>query len=360
MTKTTPSQASPSLSYKDAGVDIDAGNALVERIKHVAKRTARPEVMGGLGGFGAIAELPAGYHQPVLVTGTDGVGTKLRLAMELGKHDTIGIDLVAMCVNDLVVAGAEPFLFLDYYATGKLDVDIAADVVTGIGAGCEQAGCALVGGETAEMPGMYEGSDYDLAGFCVGVAEKADILDGSKVGEGDVLLGLASSGPHSNGYSLIRKILEVSGASLDETIDGAPLGDALMAPTRIYVKPLLSLLRDTGLAVHALSHITGGGLSENIPRVLPDDLAARVDVSTWQRPAVFNWLQAKGNVSEAEMHRVLNCGIGMVVVVPSAQADEAQAYLQKQGETVYRIGDIVKRDAEAVLLENLASGETTQ
>ncbi|WP_447928856.1 phosphoribosylformylglycinamidine cyclo-ligase [Vreelandella sp. EE27] len=360
MTKTTPSQASPSLSYKDAGVDIDAGNALVERIKHVAKRTTRPEVMGGLGGFGALAELPAGYHQPVLVTGTDGVGTKLRLAMELGKHDTIGIDLVAMCVNDLVVAGAEPFLFLDYYATGKLDVDIAADVVTGIGTGCEQAGCALVGGETAEMPGMYEGSDYDLAGFCVGVAEKADILDGSKVGEGDVLLGLASSGPHSNGYSLIRKILEVSGASLDETIDGAPLGDALMAPTRIYVKPLLSLLRDTGLAVHALSHITGGGLSENIPRVLPDDLAARVDVSTWQRPAVFNWLQAKGNVSEAEMHRVLNCGIGMVVVVPSAQADEAQAYLQKQGETVYRIGDIVKRDAEAVLLENLASGETTQ
>ncbi|WP_447895835.1 phosphoribosylformylglycinamidine cyclo-ligase [Vreelandella sp. GE22] len=360
MTKTTPSQASPSLSYKDAGVDIDAGNALVERIKHVAKRTTRPEVMGGLGGFGALAELPAGYHQPVLVTGTDGVGTKLRLAMELGKHDTIGIDLVAMCVNDLVVAGAEPFLFLDYYATGKLDVDIAADVVTGIGAGCEQAGCALVGGETAEMPGMYEGSDYDLAGFCVGVAEKADILDGSKVGEGDVLLGLASSGPHSNGYSLIRKILDVSGASLDETIDGAPLGDALMAPTRIYVKPLLSLLRDTGLAVHALSHITGGGLSENIPRVLPDNLAARVDVSTWQRPAVFNWLQAKGNVSEAEMHRVLNCGIGMVVVVPSAQADEAQAYLQKQGETVYRIGDIVKRYAEAVLLENLASGETPQ
>ncbi|WP_447957805.1 phosphoribosylformylglycinamidine cyclo-ligase [Vreelandella sp. EE7] len=360
MTKTTPSQASPSLSYKDAGVDIDAGNALVERIKHVAKRTTRPEVMGGLGGFGALAELPAGYHQPVLVTGTDGVGTKLRLAMELGKHDTIGIDLVAMCVNDLVVAGAEPFLFLDYYATGKLDVDIAADVVTGIGTGCEQAGCALVGGETAEMPGMYEGSDYDLAGFCVGVAEKADILDGSKVGEGDVLLGLASSGPHSNGYSLIRKILEVSGASLDETIDGVPLGDALMAPTRIYVKPLLSLLRDTDLAVHALSHITGGGLSENIPRVLPDDLAARVDVTTWQRPAVFNWLQAKGNVSEAEMHRVLNCGIGMVVVVPSAQADEAQAYLQKQGETVYRIGDIVKRDAEAVLLENLALGETTQ
>ncbi|MEE3216296.1 MAG: phosphoribosylformylglycinamidine cyclo-ligase, partial [Pseudomonadota bacterium] len=231
-----------SLSYKDAGVDIDAGNALVDRIKGVAKRTTRPEVMGGLGGFGALCQLPTGYREPVLVSGTDGVGTKLRLAMDLGRHDTIGIDLVAMCVNDLVVAGAEPLLFLDYYATGKLDVDIAADVVTGIGAGCEQAGCALVGGETAEMPGMYEGSDYDLAGFCVGVVEKDEIIDGSKVGAGDVLLGLTSSGPHSNGYSLIRKILEVSGAKLDTDIDGQPLGDALMAPTRIYVKPLLELL----------------------------------------------------------------------------------------------------------------------
>ncbi|WP_447556171.1 phosphoribosylformylglycinamidine cyclo-ligase [Vreelandella sp. EE22] len=358
MTQTTPSQASPSLSYKDAGVDIDAGNALVERIKHVAKRTTRPEVMGGLGGFGALSELPAGYSQPVLVTGTDGVGTKLRLAMDLGKHDTIGIDLVAMCVNDLIVAGAEPFLFLDYYATGKLDVDIAADVVTGIGAGCEQAGCALVGGETAEMPGMYEGSDYDLAGFCVGVVEKAKILDGSQVAQGDVLLGLASSGPHSNGYSLIRKILEVNASSLEETLDGVTLGDALMAPTRIYVKPLLAMMRETDLAVHALSHITGGGLLENIPRVLPDDLAARIDVSTWQRPAVFNWLQAKGNVSEVEMHRVLNCGIGMVVVVPEAQADEAASYLQNQGETVYRIGEIVERNEEAVLLENPGSGAT--
>lgn len=265
MTETSPSQATPSLSYKDAGVDIDAGNALVDRIKHVAKRTSRPEVMGGLGGFGALCELPAGYKQPVLVSGTDGVGTKLRLAMDLGKHDTIGIDLVAMCVNDLIVAGAEPLLFLDYYATGKLDVDIAADVVTGIGAGCELAGCALVGGETAEMPGMYEGSDYDLAGFCVGVVEKSEILDGSKVAEGDVLLGLASSGPHSNGYSLIRKILEVSNASLEETVDGKPLGDALMAPTRIYVKSLLSMMRGTDIPVHALSHITGGGLLENIP-----------------------------------------------------------------------------------------------
>ncbi|MCP1313054.1 phosphoribosylformylglycinamidine cyclo-ligase [Halomonas sp. 707D7] len=352
MTKTTPSQASSSLSYKDAGVDIDAGNALVERIKHVAKRTTRPEVMGGLGGFGALCEMPAGYKQPVLVTGTDGVGTKLRLAMDLDKHDTIGIDLVAMCVNDLVVAGAEPFVFLDYYATGKLDVDIAADVVTGIGAGCEQAGCALVGGETAEMPGMYEGSDYDLAGFCVGVVEKADILDGSRVGEGDVLLGLASSGPHSNGYSLIRKILEINASSLDESIDGTPLKDALMAPTRIYVKPLLALLRESGLAVHALSHITGGGLLENIPRVLPETLAARIDVSTWERPAVFDWLQQKGNVSEVEMHRVLNCGIGMVVVVPAAEADQAEAYLKEQGETVHRIGAIVERSGEAVVLEN--------
>ncbi|QHD49648.1 phosphoribosylformylglycinamidine cyclo-ligase [Vreelandella aquamarina] len=352
MTETSPSQATPSLSYKDAGVDIDAGNALVDRIKHVAKRTSRPEVMGGLGGFGALCELPAGYKQPVLVSGTDGVGTKLRLAMDLGKHDTIGIDLVAMCVNDLIVAGAEPLLFLDYYATGKLDVDIAADVVTGIGAGCELAGCALVGGETAEMPGMYEGSDYDLAGFCVGVVEKSEILDGSKVAEGDVLLGLASSGPHSNGYSLIRKILEVSNASLEESVDGQPLGDALMAPTRIYVKSLLSMMRGTDIPVHALSHITGGGLLENIPRVLPDTLAARIDLTSWQRPEVFNWLQAKGNVNETEMHRVLNCGIGMVVVVPATQAANAKAHLEAQGETVYQIGQIVQRQEEAVVLDH--------
>ncbi|RUR40723.1 phosphoribosylformylglycinamidine cyclo-ligase [Vreelandella populi] len=355
MTETSTSPATPSLSYKDAGVDIDAGNALVDRIKHVAKRTTRPEVMGGLGGFGALCELPAGYKQPVLVSGTDGVGTKLRLAMDLGKHDTIGIDLVAMCVNDLIVAGAEPLLFLDYYATGKLDVDIATDVVTGIGAGCELAGCALVGGETAEMPGMYEGSDYDLAGFCVGVVEKSEILDGSKVGEGDVLLGLASSGPHSNGYSLIRKILEVSNASLDTQVDNAPLGDALMAPTRIYVKSLLSLMRGTSLSVHALSHITGGGLLENIPRVLPDNLAAHIDINTWQRPAVFDWLQAQGNVNETEMHRVLNCGIGMVVVVPAEEAEQTMAHLQAQGETVYRIGHIIKRQDEAVVLENLSA-----
>ncbi|MFW3613271.1 phosphoribosylformylglycinamidine cyclo-ligase [Billgrantia antri] len=352
---TSPDNAKASLSYKDAGVDIDAGNALVDRIKGVAKRTMRPEVMGGLGGFGALCQLPSGYREPVLVSGTDGVGTKLRLAMDLGRHDTIGIDLVAMCVNDLVVAGAEPLFFLDYYATGKLDVDIAADVVSGIGEGCERAGCALVGGETAEMPGMYEGSDYDLAGFCVGVVEKSEILDGSKVGEGDVLLGVASTGAHSNGYSLIRKILEVSGASLDTAIDGQPLGDALLAPTRIYVKPLLSLFKESGVAVHALSHITGGGLLENVPRVLPETLAARIDVNSWTRPALFDWLQQQGNVAEHEMYRVLNCGIGMVVVVPADQADQARAHLQAQGETVYRIGEIIVRseDEEAVQLENL-------
>jgi len=351
----TDSSSRPSLSYKDAGVDIDAGNALVDRIKGVAKRTTRPEVMGGLGGFGALCQLPSGYREPVLVSGTDGVGTKLRLAMDLGRHDTIGIDLVAMCVNDLVVAGAEPLFFLDYYATGKLDVDIAADVVTGIGDGCEQAGCALVGGETAEMPGMYEGSDYDLAGFCVGVVEKSEILDGKKVAKGDALLGIASSGPHSNGYSLIRKILEVSGASLDTDLDGTALGDALMAPTRIYVKPLLSLIRESGVPVHALSHITGGGLTENLPRVLPDSLAAKVDVTSWARPAVFDWLQEQGNVAEEEMYRVLNCGIGMVVVVPAEKADQARAHLQALGETVYRLGEIVARSGEEaqVRLENL-------
>ncbi|MDO6815212.1 phosphoribosylformylglycinamidine cyclo-ligase [Cobetia amphilecti] len=356
-----PQDSSPSktsLSYKDAGVDIDAGNALVERIKGVAKRTHRPEVMGGLGGFGALCELPAGYRQPVLVTGTDGVGTKLRLAMDLNRHDTIGIDLVAMCVNDLVVAGAEPLQFLDYYATGKLDIDIAADVVTGIGEGCLQSGCALVGGETAEMPGMYEGSDYDLAGFCVGVVEKSEILDGKKVGAGDVILGLASSGPHSNGYSLIRKILEVADASLlEQEIDGQPLADALMAPTRIYVKPLLSLLKESGLSVHAMSHITGGGLLENIPRVLPEDCTAEIDVASWKRPAVFDWLQQQGNVEEHEMHRVLNCGVGMVVVVAESDATAARAHLEAQGETVFTLGSIRARDGmeEQVQLENLSA-----
>ncbi|HAU4968538.1 TPA: phosphoribosylformylglycinamidine cyclo-ligase, partial [Aeromonas hydrophila] len=269
-----------SLSYKDAGVDIDAGNALVERIKGVSKRTRRPEVLGGLGGFGALCQIPAGYKEPVLVSGTDGVGTKLRLAIDLKKHDTVGIDLVAMCVNDLIVQGAEPLFFLDYYATGKLDVDTAAAVVTGIGAGCEQSGCALVGGETAEMPGMYEGEDYDIAGFCVGVVEKSEIIDGSKVGEGDALIALAASGPHSNGFSLVRKILEVSKADVQQPLGDTTLANALLEPTRIYVKPVLKLIKEC--EIHALSHITGGGFWENIPRVLPANTQAVIDEQSWQ------------------------------------------------------------------------------
>lgn len=272
-----PSQ--PSLSYRDAGVDIDAGEALVQRIKHIARQTQRPEVMGNLGGFGALCEIPAGYREPVLVSGTDGVGTKLKLAMALDRHDTIGIDLVAMCVNDLVVTGAEPLFFLDYYATGKLNVETAASVVAGIGQGCQQAGCALVGGETAEMPGMYQGEDYDLAGFCVGVVEKSAIIDGRHVAAGDVLLGLASSGPHSNGYSLIRKVIEVSGADLQDSLGEQTLADALLAPTRIYVQPVLELIRS--LPVHAVAHITGGGLLENVPRVLPEHCRAHINVSNW-------------------------------------------------------------------------------
>jgi len=327
-----------SLSYKDAGVDIDAGNALVERIKGVAKRTARPEVMGGLGGFGALCEIPAGYKQPVLVSGTDGVGTKLRLAMDLKKHDTIGIDLVAMCVNDLVVAGAEPLFFLDYYATGKLNVETAADVVTGIGRGCELAGAALVGGETAEMPGMYEGEDYDLAGFCVGVVEKADIIDGSRVQAGDSLIALGASGPHSNGYSLIRKILEVSDADLNQPMGDVTLADALMAPTRIYVKSVLQLIKDS--QVNALSHITGGGLLENIPRVLPTSSKAVINTASWELPPVFQWLQANGNVDAREMYRTFNCGVGMVIAVPAAETDNALALMSAAGEQAWVIGQI--------------------
>ncbi|WP_425056022.1 phosphoribosylformylglycinamidine cyclo-ligase [Pseudomonas abyssi] len=351
MSSQTPSK--PSISYKDAGVDIAAGNALVDRIKHVAKRTARPEVMGGLGGFGALCEIPEGYRQPVLVSGTDGVGTKLRLAMDLGMHDSIGIDLVAMCVNDLIVCGAEPLFFLDYYATGKLNVDVAAQVVTGIGTGCEQAGCALVGGETAEMPGMYEGEDYDLAGFCVGVVEKADIIDGTKVIAGDTLIALPSSGPHSNGYSLIRKIIEVAGIDIHSTqLDGKPLSELLMAPTRIYVKALLQLIKQTG-AVKAMAHITGGGLLENIPRVLPEGAQAIIDLNSWQRPAVFNWLQEQGNVDETEMHRVLNCGVGMVICVAADQADAALQSLRDAGEQPWIIGQISSAadGAEAVVLQ---------
>jgi len=328
----------PSLSYKDAGVDIDAGNALVERIKAISRRTARPEVLGGLGGFGALCEIPAGYRQPVLVSGTDGVGTKLRLAMDLGIHDTIGIDLVAMCVNDLVVAGAEPLFFLDYYATGMLNVDTAAAVVSGIGRGCELAGCALVGGETAEMPGMYEGEDYDLAGFCVGVVEKSEIIDGSAVRPGDCLIGIGSSGPHSNGYSLIRKILAVSDADLAAPLGETTLGQALLAPTTIYVKPLLELIRR--VQVKALSHITGGGLLENLPRVLPAGCGAVIDTRSWEWPEVFGWLQARGGVATREMYRTFNCGVGMVACVAPDERDAALAQLQGAGLRAWEMGRI--------------------
>lgn len=332
-----------SLSYKDAGVDIDAGDALVQAIKPIAKATARPEVMASLGGFGALFELPIGkYKNPVLVSGTDGVGTKLRLAINTGKHDQVGVDLVAMCVNDLIVQGAEPLFFLDYYATGKLDIAIAKDVIKGIGEGCLQSGCALIGGETAEMPGMYPIGDYDLAGFCVGIVEKDQLIDGTKVKTGDVLLGLASSGPHSNGYSLVRKIIEVSGEDLSQDLNGQPLVDALMAPTRIYVKSLLELF--TKVEVKALSHITGGGLVENLPRVMPNNTCARVNTKTWQRPAVFDWLQDRGNVDFIEMHRTFNCGIGMVLVVDPADQAQAIEILQQLGEQVSVIGEIKSTD----------------
>ncbi|MFT5579262.1 MAG: phosphoribosylformylglycinamidine cyclo-ligase [Paraglaciecola psychrophila] len=338
-----PSSASPSLSYKDAGVDIDAGNKLVERIKHVAKRTRRPEVMAGLGGFGALCELPTGYREPVLVSGTDGVGTKLRLAMDLGIHDTIGIDLVAMCVNDLIVAGAEPLFFLDYYATGKLNIDTAAAVVEGIGAGCELAGCSLVGGETAEMPGMYEGEDYDLAGFCVGVAEKSELIDGSKVAAGDALIALASSGAHSNGFSLIRKIIDRSDDNLHSQLGDTTLGQALMAPTRIYVKSVLALMKV--MPLHALSHITGGGLLENIPRVLPEHCKAIIDCNSWQLPEVFQWLQREGNVEVMEMNRTFNCGVGMVICVARDQVEKALTTLTAEGEQAWLVGHIASAEA---------------
>lgn len=340
MSNQDPTKAS--LSYKDAGVDIDAGNALVDRIKHVAKRTRRPEVMAGLGGFGALCELPKGYKEPVLVSGTDGVGTKLRLAMDLGIHDTIGIDLVAMCVNDLIVAGAEPLFFLDYYATGKLNVDTATAVVEGIGKGCELSGCSLVGGETAEMPGMYEGDDYDLAGFCVGVVEKSGIIDGSAVKTGDALIGLASSGAHSNGYSLIRKIIEVSQADLQSPLGDSTLAQALMAPTRIYVKPLLSLIKQCQL--NSLCHITGGGLLENLPRVLPENAKAVIDCNSWQLPPVFEWLQQQGNVQDTEMYRTFNCGIGMVLVVDQNDVDKALSLLKDAGESAWLLGSIEQAD----------------
>ena len=335
---TDSSAPQTSLTYRDAGVDIDAGNALVERIKTVSKATFRPEVLTGLGGFGALCAIPPGYTEPVLVSGTDGVGTKLKLAMDLGIHDTIGIDLVAMCSNDIAVVGAEPLFFLDYYATGKLNVDVAAAVVTGIGKGCELAGAALVGGETAEMPGMYEGEDYDLAGFCVGVVERADIIDGSRVQPGDALIALPSSGPHSNGYSLIRKVLEVTGADTAEPCGDVSLGEALLAPTTIYNRPLLALQKL--LDIKAMAHITGGGILENLPRVLPTNLGAEIERDSWQLPPVFRWLQAGGNIEESEMLRTFNCGIGMILVVDQAAASSTLEALAARGVTGWELGRI--------------------
>lgn len=334
----------PSLSYRDAGVDIDEGDALIDDIGAEVASTRRPGVLGGLGGFGAMFELPPGsYRHPVLVSGTDGVGTKLKLAIQLREYSGVGIDLVGMCVNDVLVQGAEPLFFLDYYATGKLDRRAAGGVIKGIAEGCRQAGCALIGGETAEMPGMYALGDFDLAGFCVGVVEKDEILDGSKVKAGDVVIGLASSGPHSNGYSLIRKIIEVGNHDLAQAFDGSTLGQVLLAPTRIYVKPLLALLKQS--SIHALAHITGGGLLENIPRVLPAGTAVQLTRKAWQRPAIFDWLQTEGGISDIEMHRTFNCGIGMIVVLPATEADAALRQLSAAGETATLIGEVIAQPA---------------
>lgn len=344
--KLNPSTNNESLTYRDAGVDIDAGNALVERIKHVTKATNRPEVMSDIGGFGALCEVPGKYSQPVLVSATDGVGTKLRLAMELNKHDTIGIDLVAMCVNDLIVCGAEPLFFLDYYATGGLNVTTATAVVTGIGEGCKMAGCALIGGETAEMPGMYTGEDYDLAGFSVGVVEKKEIIDQKKVAVGNTLIGIASSGPHSNGYSLIRKIIERSGAKLDQSFGDSTLGDTLLTPTKIYVKAIQAL--QSQVSINGIAHITGGGITENLPRVLPDNAQAQIDLQSWQRPEIFNWLKREGNVEDSEMLRTFNCGLGMILCVAAGDAEQAIDILSSNNESASIIGEIVsKAEGEA-------------
>ena len=331
-----------SLSYRDAGVDIDAGDQLIENIKPFAKRTMRPEVLGGLGGFGALVEISKKYQNPVLVSGTDGVGTKLKLAFEWDIHHTVGIDLVAMSVNDILVQGAEPLFFLDYFACGKLDVARATDVIKGIAEGCEQSGCALIGGETAEMPGMYPEGEYDLAGFAVGVVEKSKVINGRSIRPGDVVLGLASDGAHSNGYSLIRKIIERSNPDLDAEFDGGKtLRQAVIAPTRLYVKPILAALEK--FEIKGMAHITGGGLTENIPRVLPENCVAQIDAQSWPLPKLFQWLQQAGNVEQQEMYRTFNCGIGMAVIVPAEQAEAAQAFLAEQGETVYRLGTIRER-----------------
>ena len=342
---TAPANPNTAMTYRDAGVDMEAGDALVERIKPFAKRTMRPEVMGGLGGFGALFELSKKYKEPVLVSGTDGVGTKLKLAFHLNKHDTVGQDLVAMSVNDILVQGAEPLFFLDYFGCGRLDIDTAADVIKGIAQGCEYAGCTLIGGETAEMPSMYPDGEYDLAGFAVGAVEKSQLITGQDIVPGDVVLGLASNGAHSNGYSLIRKIIERANPDMDADFHGRPFRDAVMAPTRIYVKPLLALMQTetSGVKVKGMAHITGGGLTENIPRVLPENVTAIIDRNSWTLPPLFQWLQEKGNVADDEMHRVFNCGIGMVVIVAAEQAEKAADFLRKQGETVYTLGKIEAR-----------------
>jgi phosphoribosylformylglycinamidine cyclo-ligase len=332
-----------SLTYKDSGVDITKGNQLIEKIKPIAKSTLRPGVLGGLGGFGAMFEIPLEkYKNPVLISGTDGVGTKLKVAEMLNKHDTIGIDLVAMCVNDLIVQGAEPLFFLDYYATGSLNPEIATSVIEGIGEGCRQSGCSLIGGETAEMPGMYNGEEYDLAGFCVGIVDKNQVIDGSKVNEGDHIVALGSSGPHSNGYSLIRKVLEKSTPSAEQL-------NSLIEPTRIYVKSILSLANT--LPVHAISHITGGGLLENIPRVLPDYFSAKLNSNSWSQPEIFKWLQKEGNIDSHEMYRVLNCGVGMVVIISKESSSQAIEHLSACGENAWLIGKVVHSKGEQVIIE---------
>lgn len=331
------------VTYRDAGVDIEAGDALVDRIKPFAKRTMRPEVMSSIGGFGSLFAMPSKFKEPILVSGTDGVGTKLKLAFELDKHDTVGIDLVAMSVNDILVQGAEPLFFLDYFACGKLSVDTAADVVKGIAQGCELSGCALVGGETAEMPGMYPDGEYDLAGFAVGCVDKSEIIDGTTIGEGDVVLGLASSGAHSNGYSLIRKLIDNSGIDLDADFDGKSFKEVIMAPTKLYVKSILALKE--ALPIKGMAHITGGGLTENIPRILQDGLTAEIDRNTWELPALFKWLQAEGNIDPQEMYKTFNCGIGMAVIINAADAAQATKILEDAGETVYTIGQIRKQAA---------------
>ena len=344
MTSSTNS-SSKGLSYRDAGVDIDAGDDLVDRIKPLAKKTMREGVLAGIGGFGALFEVPKRYKEPVLVSGTDGVGTKLRLAFEWNRHETIGQDLVAMSVNDILVQGAEPLFFLDYFACGKLTVDTAATVVGGIAKGCELSGCALIGGETAEMPGMYPPGEYDLAGFAVGAVEKSKIITGATIVPGDVVLAIASSGAHSNGYSLVRKIIERAGAKPTDDLGGRPLGDVVMAPTEIYVKPLLKLI--TEIDVKGMAHITGGGLVDNVPRVLPQNVQAVLHRDSWQMPELFRWLQMKGGVADAEMVRVFNCGIGMVVIVSPEQAEQAIASLNAQGLKAWTVGDVVERPQDA-------------